>query len=759
MSGTLPIIEMPREEDPVCGMWVDLQTPWRTEREGQPWYFCSQHCLDQFEHPERYPPTWWSSATSYYCPMDRDVTSSRPGFCPRCGMALEPVGAVAESEDPESRRLRWRVMGATLGAVPIFWLAMLPMLRGPWPEWWQPYDLLVQATLTTLVLVLAGGSYWKLGWQGLVRAQWNMFTLLMLGVWSAWGLSLVAWLRPEWVVNAGHHSPVYFESAAVITALMLWGQWLESRARGHTRSALQALQGMLPAVAHVQRRRGEVTLPLSVVKPGDRVRIRPGETIPVDGVIVTGETAVDESFLTGESQPVWKRPGDLVVGGSQNTTGSVLVQVTRVGVETALAQIVQLVQHAQRTTPAIQRLADRVSQWFVPCVVSMALLSGLGWWWWGPAPQLPHVFTAVMNVLIIACPCALGLATPMAITVGVGEAARCGLLFRDASVLERMAQVTLCCFDKTGTLTVGKPVVVQVIAQGVSETDVLQWSACVEALSEHPWGRAIVEEARSRGLSWPACQHFRSQPGQGIEGIVIDSSSGQNRVIRVGTPTWCDVSDGPPHTTALALGSRVEVSVDGRWVGSIVLHDQVRPEAAAVCRRLKEYGWKLLLLSGDRRDVAEAVAREVGIERVEAELTPEAKWQRLQQARQDGDVTAMVGDGVNDAPALAAADVGLALRSGTDLACHAAHITLLHNDLRQVVQALEISRTTLRVIRQNLILAFVYNGLGLPIAGGWFYPWTGWTLNPMLAALAMTFSSLSVVANSLRLKRFFPPRI
>lgn len=743
-------------------MEVDPATALSAEKDGVVWYFCAERCREKFLHPERFPPPWFPSAAGYWCPMDPDVWSAVPAACPRCGMALEPAGVSDDSAaEAEFQALQRRLVLAGVLSVPVLILAMGPMLGLPLDQGiGREWSIAGQAVFSTVVLG-TGTPYWKIGWRSFTTRCLNMFSLLLLGVWTAWGASWLAWLVPEWFIPpTGQHGmvPVYFESAAVITTLMLFGQWLEQRARQRTGQALRSLLSLTPPTARVLRDGREVELPLSVVRVGDRLRVRPGEKIPVDGVVLEGNSTVDESMITGESEPIGKQAGHAVIGGTVNRTGMLLIRAERVGSDSVLAQIVRLVTEAQRSRAPLQRLADQVASWFVPAVFCLTLVAVVAWLALGPEPRWSYALSSAVSVLVIACPCALGLATPMAVTVGVGRGAQAGILFRNAEALELLSRVKVLFLDKTGTLTQGQPELVACHPHaGFTEDALLVYAAAVEQFSEHPWAQAFQRKVAERRLSLPRVTDFAAVPGQGVQAQVwLKSENDPTREhpteVRVGrmewvSPTMADTVAAPPSHSLVAVGSA------GQLWGTFALGDTLRPEAAHVCSQLQHLGLKLVLLTGDRVEVAEAVAAAVGIPEVHARLQPADKLRWISSTRQQGLVTAMVGDGINDAPALAAADVGIALGSGTDVARQTAGVVLLTSDLRGLVRAILLSRDTVQTIRQNLWFAFLYNSLGLPLAAGALYPLTGRLLDPMFAAAAMSMSSASVIFNSLRLQR------
>jgi Cu+-exporting ATPase len=694
--------------------------------------------------------------------MHPEVVRDAPGDCPICGMALEPRMVTAEEPpNPELTDMTRRLIGSTVLTVPLLAVAMSEMLPGdPLVHRFGPRALqLVQLVLATPVVLWGGWPFFVRGVRSVVGRSLNMFTLIALGTGAAYAYSLVAVLAPAlFPASARAHGGlpgVYFEAAAAITTLVLLGQVLELRARAATGRALRALLDLAPKTARRVEAHGEHDVPLDQVHPGDRLRVRPGEKVPVDGAVVEGASAVDESMVTGESMPVDKGPGAAVIGGTLNTTGGFVMEAQRVGADTMLARIVRLVSEAQRSRAPIQRLADRVSAWFVPAVIVVALATFLAWWLLGPEPALAHGIVNAVAVLIVACPCALGLATPMSIMVAAGRGAQAGVLIRDAEALERMAAVHTLVVDKTGTLTEGRPSLTSVLpAPGVPESELLAFAASLEQASEHPLAQAVVEGARERGIAPMGVSGFRSLTGRGVVGKV------GTRSVAIGNRALLDelrVDPGPlaPEADRLAAEGRTTMSVvaDGRVVGVLGVSDRVKDTTPDALRSLREEAVRVVMLSGDARRTAETVAGTLGIEEVHAEVRPDQKAAEVRRLREAGQVVAMAGDGVNDAPALAAADVGIAMGTGADVAIESAAITLVKGDLRGLVRARRLSRATVRNIRQNLFFAFVYNLLGVPIAAGVLYPWTGWLLSPMLASAAMSLSSVSVIANALRLRR------
>jgi Cu+-exporting ATPase len=697
--------------------------------------------------------------------MHPEIVQSGPGFCPICGMALEPVDVLADVEgDPEYDSMRLRFWASAVLSVPLLVLAMfgesLDLHLAPSTLHW------IELALATPVVLWAGWPFFQRFWASLVNRSPNMFTLIGLGTGAGYLDSVVATVFPQ-IFPASFRDthgalPVYFEAAAIITTLVLLGQVLELRARQRTSGAIRSLLNLAPQQAHRITPDGrEQDVPLSEVQRGDRLRVRPGERIPVDGIIREGASAVDEAMVTGEPMPVEKSVGDRVIGGTLNASGSFVMEAERVGSETMLAQIVKLVSEAQRSRAPMQRLADKVAAYFVPAVIATAVLAFLGWMLFGPEPRFAHALVAAVSVLIIACPCALGLATPMSIMVAVGRGAQAGVLIRNAEALETLAKVDTLVVDKTGTLTEGKPRVAHVnafVESGFSGDSLLSIAASLERLSEHPLARAIVSAAEEKHVPLSSASEFRAISGSGVEGVVAGKRvvAGTARFLsELGIPI-----SGEQQATNLQEYSSamtpVYVAADGRVVGMIFLSDRVKPSAPEAVRALRGDGIRFVMVTGDRRAVAEMVARELGIEEVEAEAQPPQKAEAVKRLREQGRVVAMAGDGINDAPALAAADVGIAMGTGTDVAIANAGITLVKGDLRGIVRARRLSRATTKNIRQNLAFAFLYNTLGIPIAAGVFYPIFGWLLSPMIASAAMSFSSVSVIVNALRLRTARP---
>jgi Cu+-exporting ATPase len=693
--------------------------------------------------------------------MHPDIEQDKPGACPICGMALEPktISAASPEDDSELTGMTRRLWIAAALTLPVFFLAMShlipnapPWLSGDAARW-------IQFALSTPVVLWAGWPFFGRGWRSLQSRHLNMFTLIAVGVGVAWLYSCVALFFPGLFppAMAHHEKPgLYFEAAAMITVLVLVGQVLELRARRRTGNAIRGLLDLTPPTARLIRNGDEEEVSLAEVKKGDRLRVRPGEKIPVDGSLLDGHTTVNESMITGEALPVEKSSGDKVIGGTLNNTGSFVMEAERVGNETVLAQIVRMVSEAQRSRAPIQRLADKVSGYFVPAVLLAALITFAAWMWFGPEPRLAHAIVNAVAVLIIACPCALGLATPISIMVGVGRGAHAGVLVKNAGAIESMEKVTALVVDKTGTLTEGKPRVTKIIAAaGTTENDLLAAAASAEQPSEHPLASAIVAAAREKKLSIENVEEFSSTTGGGVL-----ARKGGAQII-VGQPAFLRENGiaGLENFEAQARDLQAEgqtvifVAIGGSAAGIIAVSDPIKPSTPGAIRELQRLGLKVTMLTGDNERTAQAVAKKLGLDQIEAGVAPKDKHERIQALRREGAIVAMAGDGINDAPALAAADVGIAMGTGTDVAMESAGITLVKGDLNGIVQALRLSRAVMRNIRQNLFFAFVYNALGIPIAAGVFYPFFGLLLSPIIAGAAMSLSSVSVIGNALRLQR------
>ena len=710
-------------------------------------------------------PSWKAPVSvTYTCPMHPEVVSDQPGDCPKCGMALEPVRSPGEGdgeEDHEANDLRRRLFIAGILTLPVFVLAMAHLFTGFGHDHWINGEVSrwIQAVLSTPVVLWAGAPFFRRGWVSLRTGHWNMWTLISIGVGAAYLYSLVAFFFPGlFPASMRTHGGVglYFEAAAVIIVLVLVGQWLEARARSRTGSAIRALLDLAPPTARRVTDTGDEEVPLSDVVVGDRLRVRPGDKIPVDGIIIEGSSPIDESMLTGESMPVAKSPGDAVSGGTVNGTGGFVMEAQRVGDETLLSQIVAMVAQAQRSRAPIQGLADKVASYFVPTVLIIAVLTFGLWWWLGPEPRLAFAIVNAVAVLIIACPCALGLATPMSIMVGVGRGAREGILVKDAAALERLEKVTTLLVDKTGTLTEGRPRFSLVLPVGETTPDkLLQLAASLEQSSEHPLAAAVVRGSEEKGLTLLPVAEFASSTGGGVSGRV------DGRLVVIGKSDFLR-EEGVSGIDALesdaeerqALGeTALFIALDGAAAGLLTVADPVKTTTAEALRDLNELGVKVIMLTGDHERTAGAVAKVLGLTDFKAGVTPADKIAEVRRLHGLGEVVAMAGDGINDAPALAAADVGIAMGTGTDVAMQSAGVTLVKGDLRAIAHAIHLSRATLRNIRQNLVFAFLYNGLGIPIAAGLLYPFFGLLLSPILAGVAMSLSSVSVITNALRLGR------
>ncbi len=796
-------------KDPVCGMTVKADSPLRHDYRGKTYLFCNSKCLSKFSaDPEKYlqpvaaEPEVAIQGAVYTCPMDPEVRESKPGSCPICGMALEPEDALpqpdideyfcpmhpevvqgepgacpkcgmalehrivaAREDNPELDDMSRRFWIALALAVPVFVLAMsADMVAGIVPQLISFKHLQwLEFLLATPVVLWCGWPFFQRGWSSLVSWHLNMFTLIALGVGVAWSYSVIGTFLPDIfpasLRRADGTLPIYFEAAAMITVLVLMGQVLELRARSRTNTAIKLLLGLAPRTARivhpgVDGKGGqEEDIKLEQVQVGDMLRVRPGEKIPVDGKVIEGSSAVDESMVTGEPIPVEKTAGERLIGATLNGTGGLLMRAEKVGTHTLLAQIVRMVSEAQRSRAPIQRLADVVSGYFVPIVVFVALLAFAVWMIWGPEPRFAHAIVAAVSVLIIACPCALGLATPVAIMVGTGRGATAGVLIRNAEALEIMEKVDTLVTDKTGTLTEGKPKLVSVAAlPGFEESEILQLGASLERASEHPLADAIVKGAAARDLILSEVRDFQSASGKGIAGLVA------GRKVAIGNQKYLGdlgIATDELITRADALRAAGQsvmfVAVNGKSAGLLAVADPIKTSAPEAVRALQAAGLELVMITGDNRATAEVVARQLGIERAVAEVLPGQKVEIVKQLQAEGRIVAMAGDGINDAPALAQAQVGIAMGTGTDVAMQSAGITLVKGDLDGIVRARRLSQATMRNIRQNLFFAFVYNMLGVPIAAGLLYPVFGLLLSPIIAAAAMSFSSVSVITNALRL--------
>lgn len=755
-------------QDPVCGMDVDPhETRHRATHEGKTWYFCSEKCQEKFvTNPDAYlsdkaqSPAPAPPGAMYTCPMHPEIRQEGPGDCPICGMALEPE-TVSANDGPseELKDMTRRFWIGLLLTLPVFALEMgghvfgLEHLVAPQVSNW------VQLLLATPVVAWAGWPFFVRGWRSIVRRSLNMFTLIAIGTGAALIYSLLATLVPaifpDTFREADGSVAVYFEAAAVIVVLVLLGQVLELRAREKTSGAIRALLDLAPATARrIDAHGNEDDVSLDQVQVGDRLRVRPGDKVPLDGEVLEGRSNVDESMVTGEPLAVKKAAGDGVIGGSINGQGSFIMRADKIGQDTMLSQIVQMVASAQRSRAPIQGLADKVASVFVPIVILIAIVAFIAWSMWGPAPPMAFGLIAAVSVLIIACPCALGLATPMSIMVGVGRGAQLGVLIRDAEALERLEKVDTVVVDKTGTLTEGKPRVTELVpCEGITEAEFLHWAASLERGSEHPLAHAIVEKAKEAEVELTEASDFEAPNGMGVIGQVDGQRIALgNRLLM--ESEGIDTQSQDSHAEQLRGDGATVIfaSVDGRLAGLLAIADPVKETTEAAIRSLQANGIRVVMLTGDNRTSAEAVARRLGIDEVEAEVLPEDKGRVVQRLRDEGRIVVMAGDGVNDAPALATADVGIAMGTGTDVAIESAGVTLLRGDLTGILEAHKLSKATMCNIRQNLFFAFAYNAAGIPIAAGILYPFTGILLSPIIAAAAMSLSSVSVIANALRLR-------
>ncbi|MFV0473096.1 MAG: heavy metal translocating P-type ATPase [Pikeienuella sp.] len=754
-------------KDPVCGMNVDrASAAHMAKHAGGRFYFCAARCQERFgAAPEDFlgdapapPPA--PAGTRYTCPMDPEIIRDEPGDCPICGMALEPMTPSADSgPNPELVDFRRRLLiGAPL-AFGVFALEMGAHLGLPVARWLGPAAAQwAQFLLAAPVVLWIGYPFFKRGWSSMVTRNPNMWTLIALGVGAAFLFSIVALIAPGLFpasfLDHDGRAPIYFEAAAVIIILVLIGQVMELTARERTGDAIRALLNLAPKTARRLTEAGEEEIPLEQVRPGDRLRLRPGEAVPVDGVVVEGRTSIDESMLTGEPVPVGKTPGDPVTGGSVNGSGGCVMEARAVGADTVLSRIIALVASAQRSRAPIQAVADRVARWFVPAVVAIAGLAFVLWLGFGPSPALSHALVAAVSVLIIACPCALGLATPMSIMVGTGRGAQAGVLIRVAEALERMAGIDALIVDKTGTLTEGRPALTDILAaEGFAEDEILSLAATLERGSEHPLAAAIIEGAEARGIAPGTAADFQAVTGQGVTGTIAGrrAALGAEAMMRT---AGADASALVAQAEALRAGGKTAMflAVDGRAAGLIAVADRITETTPEALRALHAEGLRISMATGDSPATAAAVARDLDIDEVHAGISPEGKHDLVMKLKAGGLRLAMAGDGVNDAPALAAADVGVAMGAGADVAKESAGVTLVKGDLRGVVRARRLSRAAMRNIRQNLFFAFVYNAVGVPVAAGLLYPAFGITLSPIMAAAAMSLSSVSVIANALRLR-------
>jgi len=752
--------------DPVCGMRVTCEgARHRFTYRGEGYFFCSGRCRERFAaEPEKFlkpkqPEPTAPEGTSYTCPMHPEVRQIGPGSCPICGMALEPEQvSLDQGPDPELIDMTRRFWIALALTLPLFVIEMgshfgaMHLLPSAWSNW-------ISLALSTPVVLWAGAPFFVRGWNSLITRHLNMFTLIAMGTGVAYLYSIVGTLAPQLFPPAFRDAhgavAVYFEAAAVITTLVLLGQVLELRARERTSGAIRSLLGLAPKTARRITPHGDEDVAIEDIAVGDRLRVRPGEKVPVDGLVTEGHSAVDESMVTGESMPVSKTEGSRVIGGTVNQGGGLVVRAEKVGRDTMLARIVDMVARAQRSRAPIQRLADRVAGWFVPAVIATAVVAFAAWMMFGPEPRIAFGMVAAVTVLIIACPCALGLATPMSIMVGVGRGAHSGILIRDAEALEQFEGIDTIVIDKTGTLTEGKPKLAKIVtADSIDENDLLRLAASVERGSEHPLALAILDGARGRALALSEVAGFASSSGKGASGIVDGKRVALGNAVLMGEANIATTSlDAAAEAARHDGATAIYVAIDGRAAGVIAIADPVKPSAKAAMAALRAAGLRIVMLTGDNETTARAVASKLDIAEIEAGVLPERKSEVVQRLRKEGRRVAMVGDGVNDAPALVAADVGVAMGSGTDVAIESAGVTLLTGDLASLVRARRLSVATMRNIRQNLAFAFLYNAAGVPIAAGVLYPVFGILLSPMIGAAAMALSSVSVIGNALRLAR------
>lgn len=762
--------------DPICGMAVDPKTAIQESYQDHPYYFCSQHCAEKFRtnpapfvQPEILKPDHrschsssvshesakLSASSTYTCPMHPDIQQEGPGSCPICGMALEPRNITLENEEnlelKDMTQRFWVCVVLSIIVVAIAMAKHLPGVALPNTQW-------IEFILSTPVVLWGGWPFFQRGWASIINRHLNMFTLIALGVGVAYFYSVVAAIVPQLFPATFRdvHGAVgvYFEASAAITALVLLGQVLELKARSQTGGAIKQLLGLAPKTARlIQADRSEIDIPIEQVQSGNRLRIRPGEKVPVDGVVVEGSSAIDESMITGEPVPVEKNAGDKVTGGTVNGTGSLMIQAERVGSDTLLAQIVHMVSEAQRSRAPIQRLADIVASWFVPVVMLMAVLTFITWALIGPEPRMVYAMVNAVAVLIIACPCALGLATPMSIMVGTGRGASEGVLIKNGEALESMEKVNTLVVDKTGTLTEGKPKLTTVISilPDLDDNELLRLAASLERGSEHPLAEAIVQGGQERGLPFSMVENFQSVTGQGVIGKVDGKSVklGNRRLLAALNLTTLEKQANDLREEGQTA---MFVAIDDQPAGLIAVADPIKASTQEAIQQLHAEGIQIIMVTGDNRGTAEAVAKKLGLDQVEAEVLPEHKSEIVKRLQAEGCFVAMAGDGINDAPALAQAQVGIAMGTGTDVAMESAAVTLVKGDLRGIVKAIVLSRVTMRNIRQNLFFAFIYNTLGIPIAAGVLYPVLGVLLSPTFAAVAMSLSSVSVIGNALRLR-------
>jgi Cu+-exporting ATPase len=753
-----------RIKDPICGMEVDEAKAIKFAQDGLVYYFCSEHCRQKFLAQSHVKKSEVSNGkTTYTCPMHPEVRRNGPGDCPKCGMRLEPVASIGEKDEGNEhlRSLSKKFWIGLILAIPVVFLTIGEMISAINLESFIPYSVTswIQFLLATAVVFWAGGFIFSKAWQSIVNKSLNMFTLIALGVGAAYGYSAVAVLWPQIFPESLKKMgmiPLYFEASVFITILVILGQYLEAKARSRTGQAIKALLGLAAKNAHRIREGKEEDAAIDSVQKGDILRVRPGEKIPLDGVIVEGKSSVDESMITGEPMPVTKTIGDKVLGATVNQTGTFLMRTEKIGLETLLSQIVHMVSEAQRSRAPIQKIADRVSGYFVPAVVLVSVVTFIIWSQWGPNPKLAYAFVNAIAVLIIACPCALGLATPMSIMVGVGRGAQVGILIKNAEAIEKAEKITHILTDKTGTLTEGKPRVTAILeTSGQDKLQFLSMVASLEQNSEHPLARAIVDFAKEQNVKIESVTNFESLTGEGIKGNI------NGKVVVVGKQKFIKESkiSIPEDLKKQALDLQdqaqtvVWVAAEGKISGILGISDLIKKTTPGAIKRLHEMRLKIIMLTGDNRKTAEVISRQLGLDGFQAEMEPKSKQEIVKKFKDEGAVVMMAGDGINDAPALAEAEVGVAMGTGTDVAIESAGITLVKGDLNGIVKVLRLSRNVMRNIRQNLFFAFIYNLLGVPIAAGILYPFFGLLLSPVIAGAAMSFSSVSVIGNSLRLRK------
>lgn len=759
--------EQLEQVDPVCAMKVDSEkSQYRCNNEGQEYFFCSVHCLESFKkNPQKYLQKQPQNqplhvATEYTCPMDPQIIQDHPGNCPICGMALESkMIETAPHDDSEYKNMFFRFWIGMLFSIPVVVLAMSSMFPAFDHSISSNLSRWLQFLLSTPVVLWAGWPFFQRGWQSIVNHCLNMFSLVSLGIGVAYIYSLIVFFFPHLFPSTFLHEgemPLYFETAAMITVLVLLGQVLELKARSQTSQAIKALLGRSAKSARIIENGIEREIPIDQVKAGDILRVRPGEKIPVDGSLIEGKSFVDESMMTGESIPTKKEMHDAVIGGSINQNGCFLMRAEKVGSETLLSRIVQMVVEAQRSRAPIQSLVDLVSSYFVPTVLCIALLTFIIWAWIGPEPSFVYGLINAVAVLIIACPCALGLATPMSIMVGMGRGAEAGVLIKNASALEKLEKVKTIIVDKTGTLTEGKPKITDIISlEAGKENEVLQYAAAVEQNSEHPLAHSLMQGAKERFIRLAKVENFHSFTGRGVYGLVEGHEvlAGNLKLLEERKVNGLAILVQKTKELQNQAQTVIFVAIDGQSVGLIAVSDPIKTSSLDAVRVLHKLGLHIIMLSGDNEETAWSIAKTLGIDEVHAHVLPGYKQEFIKQKKKEGAFVAMAGDGINDAPALAAADVGIAMGTGTDVAMESADVTLVKGDLMGIVRGVALSHAMMRNIRQNLFLAFIYNSLGIPIAAGLFYPFTGLLLSPIVAAFAMSLSSVSVIVNALRLRR------